>query len=49
MDIENLWKGILSAVIFAMQIMIHTMLGAKPMQLVFGQDAILDILYKANW
>ena len=46
---ENPWEGILSAVIFAMRNTIHTTLGATPMQLVFGQDAILNISHEANW
>ena len=45
---ENPWEGILYTVIFAMQSTVHTTLGAAPMQLVFGQDAILNILHEAN-
>ena len=32
-----------------MQITVHTTIGATPMQLVFGQDAILNIFHKASW
>ena len=49
LDIDNSWEGILSAVIFAVQSTVHTTLGAMPIQLVFDQDAILNILHKANW
>ena len=49
LDMENSWEGILSAAIFAMQSMVHTTLDATPMQLVFGQDTIPNILHKANW
>ena len=49
LDMENPWEGILSAVIFAMRSTIHTTLGATPMQLVFGRDAILNISHEANW
>ena len=46
---ENPWEGILSIYIFPMQSTVHTMIGATPMQLVFGQDAISNILHEANW
>ena len=49
LEIENPWEGILSAVIFAMQSAVHTTLDATPIQLVFSQHAILNILHKANW
>ena len=45
---DDPWEGILSAVIFAMRSTVHTTLGATPMQLVFGQDTILNLLHKAN-
>ena len=32
-----------------MKSMVHTTLGATPMQLVFGQDAIQNILHNTNW
>ena len=46
---ENPWEGILSAVIIAIQSTVHTMLGATTMQLMFGQDAILNISHEVNW
>ena len=49
LDVDDPWEGILSAVIFAMQSTVHTTLGATPMKLVFGQDAILNFLHEANW
>ena len=49
LNMENPWEGILSAVIFAMRSTVHTTLGATPMQLVFGRDAILNLSHEANW
>ena len=49
LEMDNPWEGILAPVIFALQSTVHTTLGATPMQLVFGQDAIQNISHKANW
>ena len=49
LEMDNPWEGILVAVIFALRSMVHTTLRDTPMQLVFGQDAILNILHEANW
>ena len=49
LDMDDPWEGILAAVIFALQSTVHTTLGATPMQLVFGCDAILNLLHEANW
>ena len=47
---EDPWEGILAAVIFALQSTVHTYyLGSTNMQLVFGQDTILNLLHEANW
>ena len=46
---DDPWEGILLAVIFAMQSTVQTTLGTTPIQLVFGQDAILNLLHKENW
>ena len=46
---DNPWEGIQLAFIFAMRSTIHTTLGVTPMQLVFGQDAILNLSHEANW
>ncbi len=43
------WEAVLAATMFAVQTTVHTMLQASPTQLVFGQDAILYIPFKANW
>ena len=48
LDMDDPWEGILSVVIFVMQIMVHTTLSTTPMQLVFGQDAILNLSHEAN-
>ena len=48
-NMDDPWEGILLAVIFAMQSTVQTTLGTTPIQLVFGQDAILNLLHKANW
>ena len=46
---DDPWSGILSAVIFAMRSTVHTTLQATPMQLVFGHDAIMNLMFDANW
>ena len=43
LNMDDPWEGILSAVIFTMRSTVHTTLGTTPMQLVFGQDAILNL------
>ena len=53
-DVSNIvnndpWSGILAATIFAVHATYHTMRQASPMQLVFGQDAILNIEHVAYW
>ena len=53
-DVSNIvnndpWSGILAATMFAIRITYHTTLQASPMQLVFGQDAILNIKHVADW
>ena len=42
LNMDDPREGILSAVIFSIRSTVHTTLGATPMQLSFGQDAILD-------
>ena len=49
MDVNDPWSGILGAVMYAIRSTVHTTLGATPMQLVFGRDAILPICHKADW
>ena len=49
LNMDDPWEGILLAVIFAMQSTVHTTLGATPMQLVFGWDAILNLSHGVNW
>ena len=48
-NIDNPFKGILSAVSFAVRATVHTTLQATPSQLVFGRDHILNIKYQADW
>ena len=53
-DVSNIvnndsWSGILAATMFAFRATYHTTLQAYPMQLVFGQDAILNIKHVADW
>ena len=53
-DVSNIdnndpWSGILAATMFAVRATYHTTLQASPMQLVFGQDAILKIKHVADW
>eukprot|EP00957_Ditylum_brightwellii_P060809 4616588-Ditylum_brightwellii.AAC.1 len=49
LDPEDPWSGILSAIMFALQSMIHTTHKATPMQLVFGRDTMLNAVYLAKW
>ena len=46
---NNPWSGILASNMFAIRATYHTTLQASPMQLVFGQDAILNINHVADW
>ena len=53
-DVSNIvnncpWSGILAATMFAVRATYHTTLQSSPMQLVFGQDAILNIKHFADW
>ena len=53
-DVSNIvnkdpWSGILAAIMFAVRATYHKTLQASPMQLVFGQDAILNIKHVADW
>ena len=45
----EIFKGILSAVMFGVRSTMHAMLQATPTQLVFGRDAILKIKFEADW
>ena len=49
MDQNDPWSGILAATMFAVRATYHTTLQASPMQLVFGQDAILNIKHITDW
>jgi hypothetical protein len=49
-DLEDgSWKGVLSAVRFAMRATLHTTMRATPMQLVYGRDTIHNIRFEADW
>jgi hypothetical protein len=49
-DLENgKWKGVLSAVRFAMRATLHTTMRATPMQLVYGRNTIHNIRFEADW
>ena len=41
--------GIFAAIAYGIRSTIHTTTRATPMQLVFGRDAILNVLHIANW
>ena len=43
------WDGVLAAVGFAMRATVHTITWATPMQLVFGQDALTNVQFQADW
>ena len=52
-DVSNIvnndpWSGILAATMFAVRATYHTTLQASPMQLVFGQDAILNLKHVSD-
>ena len=49
LDDDDPWKGILSAVAFAVRSTYHTTLQKTPGQLVFGRDMILNVQHIANW
>ena len=53
-DVSNIvnnypWSGILAVTMFAVRTTYHTILQASLIQLVFGQDAILNTKHIANW
>ena len=53
-DVSNIvnndpWSGILAATMFAVRATYHATLQASPMQLVFGQGAILNSKHVADW
>ena len=49
LELEDLWKGILSAVIFTMRATVHMTMQATPIQLVFDCDTIINLTFDANW
>jgi hypothetical protein len=49
LDEDDPWEGILAATMFAIRLTYHTTLQATPSQLVFGQDAIFNVQFEANW
>ena len=46
---NNPWSGILAATMFSARATYQTTLQASPVQLVFGQDAILNIKHVSDW
>ena len=46
---EDPWKGILSAVAFAVRSTIHTTMKKTPGQMVFKRDMILNITHQTDW
>ena len=53
-DVSNIvnndpWSGIIAATMFSVRATNHTTLQASTMQIVFGQDAILNIKHVADW
>ena len=49
LDKDDLFSGILAAMMFATRATYHTTLQATPTQLVFGRHAILNSTFEANW
>ncbi len=48
-NIIRTWDGILSAAMFVLRATYHIALQATPCQLVFGQDAMLNVKFEADW
>ena len=48
LDLDDPWSGILSLVIFDIQSTVHTTMQATAIQLVFGRDAIMNLIFNAN-
>ena len=53
-DVSNIvnngpWSGILATTMFSVCATYHILLQASPMQIIFGQDAILNIKHVADW
>ena len=53
-DVSNIlnndpWSGILATTMFVSLATYHTTLQASPLQLVYGQDAILNIKHVSDW
>lgn len=49
LDEDDPWKGIFSAVAFAVRSTFHTTLRKSPGQLVFGRDMIFNVQHQADW
>jgi hypothetical protein len=49
LDEDDPWKGILSAVAFAVRSTFHTTLRKTPGQLVYGRDMIFNVQHQADW
>ena len=49
LDVEDVWRGVLSATAFAVRSMYHTTLKKTPGQLVYRQGMIFPIKHVANW
>ena len=49
LDQAEPFKGVILATCFAIRSIVHTITQYTPMNLVFGDNAILNIAHKANW
>ena len=49
LETKDPWKGILTAVVFAVRVTVRSTTCATPMQIVFGRDAIFNICHIADW
>ena len=49
LDVDNPWKGVLSATAFAVWSTYYMTLKKTPGQLVFGRDMVFNISHVANW
>ena len=49
LDTNDPWKGILSAMAFAVCSTFHTTLKQSPGQVIIGRDMMLNIIHEATW
>jgi hypothetical protein len=48
-NLDDPWRGILTAVAFVLRSMYYTTLQAMPGQLIFGRDKVLNVQHLTDW